>query len=207
MDNKITNAVRVIIFTVFIIAIVIVMSMIVGGSNTSAKYNDFAQCLNQKKLKFYGAFWCPHCQAQKASLGDGAHFLPYIECSNADRTQKEECNAAKIESYPTWIYPNPISITSEQAPVVCAIQPGPKDQNPLCEVTQYGSGSFKSWLFPKSGSKNSILKINSEAEPTVTGNTYTFAAQSRSVGELDDQVGFETLSSFSGCALPTSTTK
>jgi thiol-disulfide isomerase/thioredoxin len=29
------------------------------------KYDEFAKCLTDNGAKFYGAFWCPHCQAQK----------------------------------------------------------------------------------------------------------------------------------------------
>ena len=206
MENKKTNAVRIIIFCVFIAAIIVVMSLIVGGTSTSTKFDEFAQCLTAKKLKFYGAFWCPHCQAEKASFGDAAQFLPYVECSNADRSQKQECNDMKVESYPTWVYPTPISITSNVTPVECQVQPGPANQNPLCAVTQYGSSNFKSWLFPQPNSKNSILKISSATDPAIVGSTYTFPAGSRTVGELDDQAGFQTLATFSGCALPAGST-
>ena len=55
--------------------------------------------------KFYGASWCPHCQDQKAFFGPSAKRLPYIECSPSGRSgpQAQECQEAKIESYPTWI--------------------------------------------------------------------------------------------------------
>jgi glutaredoxin len=52
----------------------------------------------------YGAFWCPHCQDQKAMFGRSANRLPYIECSpnGQGSPQAEECRAAGVESYPTW---------------------------------------------------------------------------------------------------------
>jgi len=63
-----------------------------------------AKHLSQSGAKFYGAFWCPHCQKQKAAFGKEAmQFVPYIECSPPDRNgQTAVCQVAKIEGYPTW---------------------------------------------------------------------------------------------------------
>lgn len=67
------------------------------------KYDEFAQCLKGKGAIFYGAFWCPHCQAQKELFGSSVKFLPYVECSTLDgQSQTQECKDKKIESYPTW---------------------------------------------------------------------------------------------------------
>jgi uncharacterized membrane protein/glutaredoxin len=53
----------------------------------------------------YGAYWCPHCQEQKALFGSAFAQIPYVECSpNGPGTpQVEECTKAGITSYPTWI--------------------------------------------------------------------------------------------------------
>ncbi|MCX6751609.1 MAG: thioredoxin domain-containing protein [Candidatus Nomurabacteria bacterium] len=67
------------------------------------KYDTFAQCLKDKGAIFYGAFWCPHCQAQKELFGSSAKYLPYVECSTPDgQNQTKECIDKKIEGYPTW---------------------------------------------------------------------------------------------------------
>lgn len=67
------------------------------------KYDQFAQCLKEKKANFYGAFWCPHCQNQKKLFGKSEKYLPYIECSTVDgHGQLKICQEKKIESYPTW---------------------------------------------------------------------------------------------------------
>ena len=97
--------------TKFIIFIVIVV-LIVGGfgffmSKSSIgpnRLDGFAQCLKTSGAEFYGAFWCPHCQSQKALFGSSKQYLPYVECSNADNTQTQACIDKKIESYPTWIF-------------------------------------------------------------------------------------------------------
>lgn len=69
------------------------------------KLDNFAQCLEAKGAKFYGAFWCPHCQAQKALFGKSKSLLPYVECSTPDqKDQTQICKDNKIEGYPTWIF-------------------------------------------------------------------------------------------------------
>ena len=68
-----------------------------------SKYDQFAICLKDKGAIFYGAFWCPHCQNQKALFGKSAKLLPYLECSTPDgRGQLQVCKDANIQTYPTW---------------------------------------------------------------------------------------------------------
>ncbi|OGI58335.1 hypothetical protein A3C60_00190 [Candidatus Nomurabacteria bacterium RIFCSPHIGHO2_02_FULL_37_45] len=77
-----------------------------SGSEESTgpgKYDEFVTCLKDKGATFYGAFWCPHCQAQKKIFGSSAKFLPYVECSTADGgAQTKICIDKKITGYPTW---------------------------------------------------------------------------------------------------------
>ena len=59
--------------------------------------------MKDKGAIFYGAFWCPHCVAQKKAFGSSAKLLPYVECSTADgQGQTQVCKDKKIEGYPTW---------------------------------------------------------------------------------------------------------
>jgi hypothetical protein len=75
------------------------------SSVTPGVYDAFARCLKDSGAIFYGAFWCSHCQEQKAAFGDSAHLLPYVECSAADgRNQTQICKDKKITGYPTWIF-------------------------------------------------------------------------------------------------------
>ena len=42
---------------------------------------DLAKRLKAAGAKMYGAFWCSHCQEQKAEFGVEAQAdLPYVEC-------------------------------------------------------------------------------------------------------------------------------
>ena len=86
-----------------------IASILLQSSNPTVpagpgKYDTFAQCLKDKGAVFYGAFWCPHCQAQKKLFGSSEKYLPYVECSTPDGSgQVKECADKKIEGYPTWI--------------------------------------------------------------------------------------------------------
>lgn len=69
------------------------------------QYDSFAQCIKDKGAIFYGAFWCPHCQNQKARFGKSAKLLPYVECSTPDgKGQLPICEEKKITTYPTWYF-------------------------------------------------------------------------------------------------------
>lgn len=101
----------------------IIIILIVGGAifaivrNNSApgKYDQLAQCINDSGTKFYGAFWCPHCQATKAMFGKSAKLLPYIECSTPDgKGQNKVCTDAGVEGYPTWVFPDGTRLTGER---------------------------------------------------------------------------------------------
>ncbi len=111
--------------------------LIVGGFGASmymktlpGKYDGLAQCLTEKGAKFYGAFWCPHCQAQKKMFGNSEKLLPYVECSLPDgKTQTQECIDAKSQQYPTWEFADGSRVTGEQQPQVLAEKTG-------CEMPQ-----------------------------------------------------------------------
>lgn len=60
--------------------------------------------LKQVEAKMYGAFWCDHCHEQKQLFGqEASQSINYIECDpKGKKPQPELCEAAKIESFPTW---------------------------------------------------------------------------------------------------------
>ena len=81
------------------------IGLLVMQAKKPGKYDTLAQCVADSGAKFYGAFWCPHCQAQKAMFGKSAKLLPYIECSEPDGSgQLQVCIDEKIEGYPTWVF-------------------------------------------------------------------------------------------------------
>lgn len=74
------------------------------SEEVQAAQAEFAQCLVDSGATFYGTFWCPHCNSQKALFGEEATaILPYVECSTPDgQGQTQECKDAQIQGYPTW---------------------------------------------------------------------------------------------------------
>jgi uncharacterized membrane protein len=76
-----------------------------GPAPEDAVATALADHLKQSGVRFFGAFWCPHCQDQKILFGSAASRLPYIECSpdGQGTPQAGVCRAENIESYPTWI--------------------------------------------------------------------------------------------------------
>lgn len=63
-----------------------------------------AEHLTATGARLYTAYWCPHCHEQKELFGrQAAAKLTVIECAPDGRnSQKELCEAKKIEGYPTW---------------------------------------------------------------------------------------------------------
>ena len=98
-----------------VIILIFGMIMIKSKENvTPSKFDSFAQCLKDNGVVFYGAFWCPHCQNQKALFGKSEKLLPYVECSTVDgKGQLSVCKEKKVEGYPTWIFADGSRLTGE----------------------------------------------------------------------------------------------
>jgi glutaredoxin len=64
-----------------------------------------AQHLLASGAKFYGAYWCSHCQKQKSLFGaKAAASLPYIECAaDGENSQRQLCKDKNIKMFPTWV--------------------------------------------------------------------------------------------------------
>jgi thiol-disulfide isomerase/thioredoxin len=90
-----------------IVLVGIVYVIIAPPRVVASKYDSFATCIKDSGAVFYGAFWCPHCQAEKARFGSSEKFLPYVECSTPDgQGQTQICKDKGIETYPTWQFAN-----------------------------------------------------------------------------------------------------
>jgi len=86
------------------------------NAEETAQLETLATCLTEKGAVFYGAFWCSHCQAQKAAFGGAADSLPYVECASLEQgvDQTPACAAAEITSYPTWIFADGERLSGER---------------------------------------------------------------------------------------------
>jgi thiol-disulfide isomerase/thioredoxin len=123
-----------------IIGLVLILGIaggIIANKNTSSskpgQYDPLAMHLKNVGAKFYGAFWCTHCQAQKKAFGSSAKLLPYVECSTADGSaQLQICKDEKITGYPTWKFPTPIIIGEAEK----------KSVDPTVQLTQNQDGTY-----------------------------------------------------------------
>lgn len=118
-----------IVVGVVIIAVVVIIALAARNgspkeeiSYSKADLDIFAQCLTDAGAVFYGAFWCPHCQSQKATFKNSQN-IPYVECSTANRqAQTPECIEAGVKNYPTWEFADgsrlggdlPLSVLAEK---------------------------------------------------------------------------------------------
>ena len=61
--------------------------------------------LRDSGARFYGTYWCPACQQQKALFEASANRLPYVECTPDGRggALNFACVANNVKNYPTWI--------------------------------------------------------------------------------------------------------
>lgn len=102
-------------YLIFFGIIVVLGGLIAWYQFTPGKYDKLATCLKDTGVKFYGAFWCPHCQATKAMFSKSARLLPYIECSSPDgKSQLAVCKDAGVTGYPTWVFPDGTRLDGEQ---------------------------------------------------------------------------------------------
>jgi thiol-disulfide isomerase/thioredoxin len=112
----------------WIVIAVIIVAIILGAAVSYSSYkatptviapgalDSFVQCIKDKNIVFYGAFWCPHCQRTKAEFGDSASKLPYVECSTPDGQHATQiCIDKQIEEYPTWVLPDGTRLTGEKS--------------------------------------------------------------------------------------------
>lgn len=115
MNTNIKIFVSVIAILIIGVLATVLLRLNGGGVPTGpGKYDTFATCLKDKGAVFYGAFWCPHCQAQKKMFGSSVKLLPYVECSTADgKNQTQVCIDKKIASYPTWEFTDGSRLTGE----------------------------------------------------------------------------------------------
>jgi uncharacterized membrane protein len=76
-----------------------------GAAAPATPYQQaLAQHLANSGATFYGAFWCPHCQEQKALFGGAAGSLPYVECDpKGVNAQTARCEGANVRVFPTWV--------------------------------------------------------------------------------------------------------
>lgn len=185
----------------FVVSIIVIIIIVIGlgvfmdKAQGPGKYDDFAKALKAQGAEFFGAFWCPHCQAQKAEFGSSKKYLPYIECSNPNQSQTPICKENKIESYPTWRFANGITLASTGEPTICEVKPGVAGEPPVC--TNASSAYNKTWIFPgySFSIKSPVEPIKEAVEGSEGIFTWKFPSEATATGEiplpfLAQQIGF-----------------
>jgi hypothetical protein len=127
---------------IIIAVIVLAMGSSFFVSARPGQHDKLAQCIKERGVIFYGAFWCPHCQRTKALFGISAKYLPYVECSTPDgKGQLQVCIDKKIQSYPTWIRPDGAVLGGEHtiqewaAFSGCTVEGEPTEFAPMATTT------------------------------------------------------------------------
>jgi len=117
MDTKTNTPLYIMIAATALVVIGGVVAYAMSGDSVKKDtYNELAQCITDSGAKFYGAYWCPHCQDQKKAFGSAVKLLPYVECSTPDgKGQTQACIDAGITSYPTWEFPDGTRVTGNIA--------------------------------------------------------------------------------------------
>lgn len=104
----------------WLIAMIVLVGLPMGywawDRSQPGRYDSLVSCIADSGATFYGAFWCPHCQAQKALFGKSAKKLPYVECSQpSGQGQTQVCIDKEIKTYPTWDFADGTRMTGEQS--------------------------------------------------------------------------------------------
>ncbi|HVO28988.1 MAG TPA: hypothetical protein VMT81_03330 [Candidatus Paceibacterota bacterium] len=138
---------RVKIATYIILAIAAVLAIYVYVQSIPpppGMYDAFAKCIAQTGTRFYGAFWCPHCAAQKTEFGTSEQYLPYTECSTnggPGTPQAQACIDANVQEYPTWVFPDGSRLTGTVELATLAQKTGCALPGGSSSTTEAGSSS------------------------------------------------------------------
>ncbi len=128
-----------------VLIILILTVLIVAGCTSGIEYpkesvDALANCLAEKGVKEYGAFWCPNCAKQEKLFGDSMSILKekgvYIECDprcdvedlpaacKGIKGQPEFCLEKNVNKYPDWEFPNGERVVGVQELSVIAQKAG-----------------------------------------------------------------------------------
>ena len=112
------------LFYILFFGILLVVTGCSSSKYSDESLNNLANCLAEKNVKEYGAFWCPNCAKQEKMFGKSYSIIKdkgvYIECDPrcdvAENElpiacrgiigQTELCLEKKVNRYPYWEFPN-----------------------------------------------------------------------------------------------------
>ena len=96
---------------IFLITILFLVAGCFSTKYTKDSLDALANCLAEKNVKEYGAFWCPNCAKQQKMFGDSYDIIVskgvYIECDARGKNPKPElCLEKNVQKYPDWEFSN-----------------------------------------------------------------------------------------------------
>ncbi|MFC1750252.1 hypothetical protein ACFL2V_15745 [Pseudomonadota bacterium] len=101
-----------------LLLILMVGAVILSGCKepVDGKYAELAQCLTEKGVVNYGAWWCHNCESQKKMFGDDFRYITYVECAEGGELTPDPkaCAEAGVTAYPTWAFPGQENLVGVQ---------------------------------------------------------------------------------------------
>ena len=107
----------------FIFIILIISLLFIAGCSsvnyTKESLDKLANCLSEKNVKEYGAFWCPNCAKQKKMFGPSYSIVEekgvYVECdARGKNAQSQLCLDKNVQKYPDWEFSDGTRIVGVQ---------------------------------------------------------------------------------------------
>lgn len=113
---------------------VLLVGYVVKGGQVPSPATTLAQCLTEKGVKMFGAWWCPHCTKQKSLFGNAFQYVEYVECSpGGTKTMSAQCQGEGIKGYPTWRFADGTELNGEQELAALATKAGCEAPAPAAE--------------------------------------------------------------------------
>ena len=95
------------IIMIFMLAFLIFILGCSSVKYTKDSLDSLANCLADKNVKEYGAFWCPNCAKQQKMFGSSYDIIKsrnvYVECdARGENPQPDLCLEKEVLKYPDW---------------------------------------------------------------------------------------------------------
>src|SRR3989344_1828028 len=114
------------------IFLIIILFLVAGCSSTKytkESLDALANCLAEKNVKEYGAFWCSNCAKQQKMFGSSYDIIKsrnvYVECdARGENAQPDLCLEKNVQKYPDWEFPDGTRLIGVQDLTVLAEKAG-----------------------------------------------------------------------------------
>ena len=114
-----------------IIILTLALFFIAGCSSTNytkESLDKLANCLVEKNVKEYGAFWFPTCATQLKMFWSSYDIFKdtvYVECdARGENPQSQLCLDKNVQKYPDWEFSDGTRLVGVQDPSILAEKAG-----------------------------------------------------------------------------------